>query len=232
MKKLVIFFVSLSILCSIAVGEEITFRGIPWGSNISYVEDAIEDGYFFYLPNMKLAKWEETIDLEDGLFSSFYRNLCGWEVTVVPKNDEKIAGYNATIELMFVYGYEDGKVLRDKESAELFSATYVFDVLGTQKAYDDIKSKLISLYGECEEYLDFPTLFHDRAEASVWYGAEDTALLLKHEISLNESVLPSSVFLTYQKTDYDAKIDILDLAITDEILMNEDLSRNDSLNGL
>ena len=47
MKKFLTFLLAFLMISSVACAEEITFRGIPWGSSVTQVEQAFDSDIFF-----------------------------------------------------------------------------------------------------------------------------------------------------------------------------------------
>lgn len=233
MKRVVLLLLIVCTLCSGAFAAEILFRDIPWGSNIPYVEEALGDCVSYHYDGAVLNTWEEILNNE----LVYNRNQGGWYGTYVHMDALKVGGYDVDhIDVQYIYGLdlEGGKSLRAENEAELLSAEYTFDVSGTGAAYNDLKQKLTGLYGEGHEYPNFPTLFFDRAEATVWYGENNAVAFLKHEVApdRNDYPLASNLSLLYMRTDYDKTILELDDVVGREILLSEDNARNDSVDGL
>ena len=62
MKRLVSLLLITIMLCSGAFADEILFRGIPWGSNVNYVDKAMGDCISYSIDGIALSTWNETIN--------------------------------------------------------------------------------------------------------------------------------------------------------------------------
>ena len=205
MKKLfVVFALALLILqplSGLAYDEEITFRGIPFGSKYPEVIERLEgEGLSFsHIENNSYCyPFNVTIDgsYRDSGFYTYTRN--GIE-NVMP------AGYMLDyVDLKFMYAYDENGYSSALEDSTLYHARYDILVVDYDSAYADLKQKLSTLYGEGElfskieehKYSDYD----DHITFYVWRGLNDTAVALyrKQKVSRSDgSILEDSLCIDY-----------------------------------
>lgn len=167
MKKLFCITLMVLSLVSMASAEEITFRDIPWGAN---VEEAIKIlGWDSQLVKLNetfsaIGKEPRSTDPLEYYFSSNQVESIGYKILDGGVRDDN-CGFTysnfwfkegqmlvaeqsiSEINLEFLYGMENEKVVTDHESSEFVKGRYTF--YGKDIAiYDDIFDKLLFLYGE------------------------------------------------------------------------------------
>lgn len=235
---------ALVLMCSVgALGDEITFRGIPWESSMEEVERLLNMEYFFTYDENQMRRWEDIAYITN--FEHYYDYSAGWYGYCF-SGQMKVAGYPVSLDVYCMYTVdEDGQILRDKSESKLYAASYNFDVVDYEATYRDLKGKLTALYGECTEtieteegiYVDGEKngTYNSEFRISTWSGDNNTGIKLFCELSdLPNLILNhSQVLLCYGKTDVDSKLDALQNALANERLEKEQLERgSDNMEGL
>ena len=132
-------------------GPPILFRNVPWGSDMA---TAIEKGGFarysekFKSPNAFCDQL--TVDYLNGYFP-YDGCQTGFSVTAKP-TDFDVEGYKPDyVSMVFAYGSEDGKIVTDREKAQLILGQYSFypqDVIKSSNTVRDLTTKLTRLHGK------------------------------------------------------------------------------------
>lgn len=241
MKKLVVAAILCSLLFSTAFADEITFRGIPWGSSMSRVEEKLSDKQLSVRDEAGMRRWENIQSVYDPNYFDEYPS--GWSGDSWAKTD--VAGYDAYIKVYCAYDLKaDGSVDRNKENSEFYAAKYDFSVMDYDTAYNALKSKLTSLYGTgketVENYKPFYAFdgksgyYHQEAKCTVWNGDNNTAVKLyciTEDLDI-EILSSKTLSICYGKTDKDEDLDKLQKAIYQEKLGEEYKRQSSSTNGL
>lgn len=128
----------------------IRFRGLEWYSDYSTVHSLLlQDCEPNFLPCYCLEN--TTIDSINRIewaymFSDDRVDEAGVSVCYY---DISVAGYVADVDVYYMYPIKNGKVDRNLESSQMYTAYYVFeDMADLPAVYDDLSVKLTSLYGE------------------------------------------------------------------------------------
>lgn len=213
MKRLVpilLAIILLTVPLSAIAKDEITFRGIPWFSTKSQVEEALladgatKDEYGPY-PN-SIALINTSMDdpdlIEGGGCWGVYKavTVAGHEVS------ETIA--------CFMYPIVNDKVLRDVELAEFYMGAYVFESTssdGAKRIYDDLVRKLTLLYGDGKVIKTADEQQEDPVET--WTDPQNNVIMI-----FNDS---SSIVLIYIAGEADSRFDELKKALGNEVLLRE-----------
>ena len=161
-----------------AIADEILFRGVPWGVNPAEARKVIDN------PNLYMQATYTTGLI--GYPSKTVERLMDTSKNVLFGNPEcfaqeegttrivgffisdnpKVGGYNIqTVEMDFASDIQNGVVNDDENVSHFAIATYSFDILDGINAYNDLKTKLSSLYGEGEEV-------NGNYDGSLWYDGE------------------------------------------------------------
>ncbi len=112
---------------------EIVFCHIPWGSNIS---DSILQFSGFETPRRS-----------EIYIASELKNAA--EILLYPRDKTDVAGYDLSyIQMTFLYTVVNGTIIKDKDNVRLIRAMYYLNALNKNEAYEDLKVKLSTLYGE------------------------------------------------------------------------------------
>lgn len=123
--------------------SDIMFRGIPWGTTRSEVEQQIglPSQVFEYLAEENLV-----ISSETGIKTSYY--------------GIQLAGYSETANINYVYPVVDGRMLHDKDLASMAYVEYVLWNVGDGNMIaEDLTQKLVQLYGD----------YQTHSKRRVWY---------------------------------------------------------------
>lgn len=192
MKKFFCLVIVLFSLSSIACAEEITFRGIPWGANVSEVLSSLELVNADEVDrNSGVDKYKLVCVYESDIeefgsqrlieFSSF--EDCGYTCSPLMAFNMMVAEYKVSwLELQFLFGIADEKVSREQSDSEFYSAKYKFRPDDYVTAYEDLLDKLIWLYGEpiVEETVNNDSYLtkHRHERYARWNGENDTSVLL------------------------------------------------------
>lgn len=167
MKKLFCLVIVLLSLASMGFAEEITFRDIPWGTNVGDATKILGWDAQLIKQNETLSamgKEPRSTDPLEYFFSSNQVESVGYNLLEGGVRDDN-CGFTysnfwfregdmlvgeqsiSRIDLEFLYGTKKGKVATDHESSEFVKGRYTF--YGKDIAiYDDIFDKLLFLYGE------------------------------------------------------------------------------------
>lgn len=213
----------LLFVCSNALAEEIRFRGIPWFSSID--ETFAEIGIF----DKETTKI--TAENRDFLFTCWSNRMEGFgyhilddvesydnagfrfnPISTYPIDD--VAGYHLTyLELQFMYGVTD-TVYADKEHAQFISGKYTLHPDSYPDAYDDLRDKLIWLYGEpiSEKSESSEWNAKKRISYTRWDGDNGTSILLytQYMIDGNDTISSSELTIEYYKTDVTEKLEYIE----------------------
>ena len=197
--------------------KQILFRGITWGTKMPEVQEILNKegddnasgllGLKHEMQNLRSAGIDYTVD-ELRVPEAGDR---GWFYNI------NLAGYTTEETYTFyIYPIKDGQFVRSEDEAEFYFGYYLFrpgalsDYVAT---YDDLKSKLSSLYGEgveTEEYSSIKTKWTDK------YG--NKAVLSR---SLNYDV----IYLGYIAGDADERLREAKAIIDAEALEAENIKR-------
>ena len=191
--------------------SEILFRGIPWGiSATQYVEMLKEQGINSSTSNVwNCYSWEFT-PTGGELKASNSMSDAGYTCSARDV-DVKVGGFNiSSIESDFLYTYDAHNVYTEEDKSSFYRAIYYFDVIDSASTFEVLKGKLSSLYGEgvsertSTGYWSTGGNFHEYSEWTVWYGQNDTGVVLWRNYQILDSdgsVQKDSVRLQYGKTN-------------------------------
>lgn len=245
MKKFLTFILVFLTISSVACAEEITFRGIPWGSSMSEIEDSFDSDMFYTYDEATVRRWKNITEQVD--WEHLYDYPDGWECLYMGFGEYamKVAGYDVIMSVACRYDIgENDEILKDKSDSVLCSASYTFDVIDYVAAYDDLKAKLTSLYGDGIETTDTDEgyhwgmntsgEYHTTVKLTTWVGENDTEAKLYCSVDdVDDPLLQNDLLvLYYGKTSEDENIERLQKLLHVEALSNEQESRNDDTSGL
>ncbi len=257
MKRVVTVLLVLVMMCGVALADEILFRGIPWGANIIDAEsviDAIPDCDIYYVDEYNMPYWEKHSALSIGLDASSDYNTgymmavmsMGW-ISPDAFQEFKVGGHTVEyMNLYFRFGLTDEGISRDKEDSVLILAEYDFDSLDYAGAYDDLKAKLTSLYGEGKETVEESEgmgwsedgefeKFGVVRRVTVWDGDNNTSVKLESSTStlpVEDDMWNHYMNLAYGKTDEKKNIDLIDDYVKLENIKSEKESITADVSGL
>ena len=160
--------------------KEILFRDIPWGTSYT---DAVQlqpdfDWYTIAFDESRITTLNEILT-GDVSWDGYNNN--GLDFLAMPFSDHEtdVAGYTTSdIYMYFAYTPVDGVLTRDESLTALYGAKYEFEPQNLQSMYDDIKSKLTSLYGDPADVTADKNWTGAKNTYTWWYGANDSVVVL------------------------------------------------------
>lgn len=200
MKKFLTFLLAFLMIYSVACAEEITFRGIPWGTDPQTVIQLMGWDVALIEENQIMEEMGKTPQTDDPMVRYFLNNEvsdvgyftfddkiygenCGYVFSdyYFRRGDMTVAEHDVSdIELEFLYGIENNEVNTAYQASEFVKATYSFWG-GEISIFDDLLDKLTWLYGEpsdfVEEINDYPSTKYKEVSV-VWYGDNNTIIHL------------------------------------------------------
>lgn len=176
--------------------KEITFRDIPWGTD---VESSINDmdvgdfeikDYDGYAPS--LTDWLIYVSLDD---QPFFNGIGLFATCNMPKVD--LAGYKLKgITTYYFYDFASDDATKTNDKTKLYAATYNLYFDNVNDAYDDLTNKLTSLYGKYDIFDSRDNIMGGTCAWAVWKGANDTCVSLK-KVDQTGTKSDSDLSLTY-----------------------------------
>lgn len=202
-------------LCEAVYDEEILFRGLPWMMDMeSYIEalsEDVEGGYPYRDETPKMIFSQALRDEQPG--DAVYTN--GYLRTLYNFRDNfRVAGYE--VDWIWVYGLwsiaSNGTIIDNVDKTRVFRAEYTFALDEkspdeVETIWDDLKEKLILVYGE--GYIDqsSPNDYEGfRYRRLVWYGQNDTYVMLRGWLGRTENQHPDTINIQYGRSDDNALI--------------------------
>ena len=188
MKKLLCLLLSSVILFIFAVATaengkvEILFRNNPWGASFSEVKKSYPDNIHLLTPMD-----DKAYELEYKMFgdesAKQYDCFVGCRETLsytLEGSDFTVAGYPVCeTGVYFAYVPEiNGLIDHENPKTALYYAYYSIEPLDMTVVYDDLKTKLCSLYGDPVEGKTKDVGGKYETRYISWYGANDTVLSL------------------------------------------------------
>ena len=207
--------------------RELTFQGVPWGSSFQETMQSLLDsglldsGLLVNNRNMSVQEYIDKIGTNADVTYLYSQENKEWDVTIsggeyvckfwaysgvsgdynisVPE-DKTIAGYGIDrIEFSFV---------KQGEDTRLMTVQLHLDYQDAAAAYEDLRAKLSSVYGEGE---------HSEAhKIDTWSGANHSMIFLRHN--------GSSVELLYGTTDAEEWMKEAEAAIPKQEIDGTDVS--------
>ncbi|GEM_PF-471884 len=177
--------------------SDIMFRGIPWGTTRSEVEQQIG------LPSQYNTAYayvrQGVVDDDIGLYTSYKKEKC-----------LKLAGYSVKYtDISYAYPVVDGTLIRDTNLAVMYYAEYdLWDVGDPDEIVEDLTKKLVQLYGDYR---------NDGSGKRIW---SDSA---NNEITLDSSA--TRVYVCYISGDAGRLTSEAAQARDDELAEQEELLR-------
>lgn len=157
------------------------FRSIPWGANFADVNNQLG------LQKRDWAYMEDTpeISVLDRVLriygSDKYDEEIGKYWWTTSPDDITVAGHKLTsIWLYFAYDIDSsGKVVRNDDNTKLYYAYYSLLVRDLDNDYQDIKNKLVDLYGNPTDSGSIDTPLVSSLFCDIWISADSTLLCLE-----------------------------------------------------
>lgn len=173
---------------SAATDKEILFRDIPWGTNYTDITNILPDFDWNTMSyeNMRTYPVQEVLTDDDGKFDVFVNGNINMIAYPFTDGNTEVAGYTTSdIELYFAYTPVDGQLQQEDSLTALYGARYIFDPQNLQSMYDDLTSKLSSLYGEPDDVTNDKDWLGLKYTHTWWHGANDTVVVL-HSLDSSE----------------------------------------------
>jgi len=204
-------------------GNTIQFRNIPWLEKYQIVKEKIES-----INGIKksLNPVEEDTTISDAL-NDIYVDNGGVELNYY---NVSVAGYDASLNIYFIYAIENGKTIRDINEAKLFKARYVlYNSEDPDGTYDDIVSKLTVLYGQPEEVQNEYTPFFMEYNGLMWLADDGSCVV----ISMNKHLLiknDNTIEITYSAPNTTTLLEELDDQLQKEKMTQYEEEREKNAN--
>jgi len=165
---------------------EILFRNIPWDTDIVSVINRIEDEIQidpYHYPDYILEHSDvEYFNVSDSSFFSNYTFLGenhGYDRNIKVQGNSFIGGWPIEyIDVTAISKVENGHVLQDASQTRIISCSYTFDmgkISDMGLAYQNLKSKLVSLYGNTDKNLEY---YGNVGNYDLWLGDSNTYVCL------------------------------------------------------
>lgn len=180
--------------------KEIIFRDIAWESSFSDVSEKLVDWNLWNLSGEAYRTCSvDEIMLGDYKGIDFeYRGIN--VVSNAYNKEQEVAGYTTEeITLYFSYLPVDGYLTYDEKDTALYGAQYKFEPVNLQDTYDDLKQKLIDIYGEPAKVTEDIDLWKNKYTYTYWYGKNDTELVLRSLNSKNDTtdLYNDEIYITF-----------------------------------
>lgn len=211
MKKLVLFAMVVSMMfaaCAhadmLSTEEVIRFRGFEWGCSINEVAENLREA--------GVSTRADISDETDVRFIDFSTSVDDAGFVFDPSsyqfdNDIFVGGHMVEqIAVYAMYGIVDGEISYETEDSRLYCGTYYFKEQANMKSvYDDLVSKLTSLYGTPQEN----PYANSRDFSCIWYGADNTAV----EINMRDSETLPLLHISFWDLSVDEAIEAMQNAL-------------------
>ena len=174
----VLLLASVSCFAESTEPAEILFRGIPWGSTLSEVQEQF--------PNVSWSKPNEDSafavmkDLLDKR-ARYFDGKVQCRTYTYSLKDFKVAGYEVdSITLWCAFTPdESGFLPKDTNHTKFYKANYRISPKDLDAVTTDLINKLTSIYGEVAEHTTSGPIIEENHY--IWYGANNTAVSLQTE---------------------------------------------------
>lgn len=221
----------------------ILFRNIPWGTTYKTFSEILRgDGINGGSMYDSYASYSFEFNISDygGIAGTYRFDDSGYRFSNSSVKDLFVGGFQVSgIGAYFIYGYDDNGVYTEKDDSILYKAYYEFKTVDGSAAYSVLTAKLSSLYGKGESNSASSGIWSTAGnytaytECTVWYGPDDTGVVLCREYSILDStgsIDSDKVTLTYGKSNSVKLFNELKAAIAREELKKA--TRNNDLSGL
>ncbi len=221
MKKIayLLFVVVMLLHCGFAFAEdiyenEICFRGVAWGASYDETLKAMPDEIKFYGLQDREYWYTNEVNMFDEGINDYYKGHLGCYTYTMTSSlkDLKVAGYeieNLSLYFCYLTG-EDGLLIKDEEHTALVFAYYKLEPKDHEAVYEDLITKLTSLYG------DVDVTRHDSSYIShtqnMWYGADETM------VSVVKEDYPTGSHYIYIKYGFSGADDLIKAAYEAAVL--------------
>ena len=240
----ILIIAGLTMLFGTTYADEILFRGLPWGTDIDTFKKSFNASPWSGVEDeeAQLIAWNEHRNNSSRMIFDLKSSSIlpsGWSYTTFSFDGSPlvVAGYNvAALDGYFYYGVDGDTVIKDRASTRLYMAEYVFDVLDIDGAFQDLKTKLTSLYGTGETKLSEGTAYNSETWKEIVYPVEKYIIFGDNDTSvlLEKGIIDSSgyVLLAYGQGEDDSEIKKIQNLSFIKKLHDEQNNRTDSNDGL
>lgn len=179
---------------------EIIFKDISWGTSFQEIDEKLEawDLWNISGENYKECSVDEIL-LGDYKGIDFEYNGIN-VISNAFNGEQEVAGYTTSeITLYFSYLPVEGYLTYEEKDTALYGAQYKFEPVNLQDMYEDLKQKLINIYGEPSKQTEDVDLWKNKYTYTYWYGANDTELVMRSLNSENDTtdLYEDEIYITY-----------------------------------
>ena len=172
MKKLLLGAIMAFLLSSSvsAYDQEITFNGIPWGCTYEEFQKQKD----LYFPYESFDTYGYTVDeiLGYGAGDNYAEGTMAY---ISDSGTTNVAGYDGVYATYYFANKYAENSLNSEKTTSFYGAVYEFEEISDLSgATEDLKNKLTSLYGECEDKSDVAQEHY----IYTWKGTNDTECVL------------------------------------------------------
>ena len=219
-------------LVTVSLADEITFRGIPWGTPAYQVEilliDQLGNSTYTYARKDQMPYLDAMTEIT--LYPHTEQNT-GYSIVAMVRPKPTVAGYDVYAINCYSYFGRARHIPAERFlDSKFFAAEYQLKADNLETAYNDLQGKLTYLYGECISTKDkrISDYYHC---TSTWRGDNNTAVsLVAHYSSDEDDDKSGTVKLMYYKTDCDETLRAIENAVKSMEL--EKQYKDSDLNGL
>lgn len=221
----------LIVVCNVALADDvyekpILFRGIEWASSYTDALKGLPEGIRMYDLDED-EYWYPVIEYMFDPFNTLYRAEIGASTYAMSSSlsNVKVAGYPVEgLKLYFTFlPGDDGLLIKDADHTALFYAYYRLEPKDPDAVYDDLVTKLTSIYGDVDAtekkspYISY--------EMALWNGADGTM------VSVMREDYPSGTHNIYIKYGFSGGNDLMEAAYN-AIVLEETQSAASNIDGL
>ena len=166
---------------------EILFRNIPWGGTIDEVETALAGENLDFSYETEGSMGMNYTSLSDIVYmNGSWSEEYATEMSSICFTPITVAGYETfEVELYFAYlPNEDNEIDKKRENTFFTLACYKFKPVDLDRATEDMKGKLSSLYGDIDKSETKRSAF--KSEFSFWFTDNDSFICL-HKVDYSAS---------------------------------------------
>ena len=168
--------------------KEILFCDVPWGTSYTKTDELLGELGMWSMSgeNFKTMSVDDIVlrDYKGIDFEYSDINI----ISPTHNGEISVAGYmTSSVYLYFAFVPVDGVLTKTEEDSALYGAQYKFDTKNLQEMSTDLNNKLVSLYGPPQKENSDSDLWGNKYKYTYWYGANDTAVVLRTVDTSNDS---------------------------------------------
>lgn len=179
---------------------EITFKDIPWGTTFSEADSMLSQLNLWNISGEGFKQYSVD-DILIGDYKGIDFEYSGINVISNAFNKEQtVAGYTTSdITLYFVFIPVNGYLTYVEDDAILYGAQYEFEPTDLARMYEDLKGKLVSLYGDPYKTSEDSDIFGNKYTYTYWRGVNDTELVLRSLDSSKDTtnIYDDKIYISY-----------------------------------